>query len=183
MSKTSKKLTSSQTNEHYTPTSFLSKVSNFFHNQIDLDPSSNSKMAPQVPARLHYTAEENGLSLPWYGNTFCNPPYGRVCPHFVDKAIAEYEDHPNELEILMLLKSATDTRWYQRLAGYPRCNILGRLKFESADGTQTKPATFPSVLFFLGSRVEEFWEFWEPMGEIVIPIGLMPKIEAEKNRI
>lgn len=74
MSKTSKKLTSSQTNEHYTPTSFLSKVFDFFHNQIDLDPSSNSKVAPQVPAQLHYTAEENGLSLPWYGNIFCNPP-------------------------------------------------------------------------------------------------------------
>ena len=32
-------------------------------------------------------------------------------------------------------------------------------------------------------KVEEFWEFWESMGEIVIPIGLMSKIEAEKNRI
>jgi hypothetical protein len=52
------------------------------------------------------------------------------------------------LESPSLKDGERQTPWYQRLAGYPRCNILGRLKFESADGTQTKSATFPSVLFF-----------------------------------
>lgn len=182
MSEVSEKLTSSKTNEHYTPLKLLLKVSEFFENEITLDPASNSLTNPQVPALSHYTKELDGLNLPWSGKVFCNPPYGRLCPYFVDKAIAEYLEKPNEVEILLLVKSATETQWYSKLTQFCRCNIRGRLKFGSVDGKQDNSATFPSVLFYLGTRYTEFAKHWQHWGEIVIPPSIQEKITLEKQR-
>jgi hypothetical protein len=43
---------------------------------IDLDPCSNSRESPNVPAARHYTVQENGLEQPWEGKVFLNPPFG-----------------------------------------------------------------------------------------------------------
>lgn len=45
--------------------------------RFDLDPCSPRKAAAPVRARVHLTAEDDGLSLAWHGTVFVNPPYGR----------------------------------------------------------------------------------------------------------
>jgi hypothetical protein len=41
---------------------------------FDLDPCASSDR-PWPTARRHYTVEDNGLILPWFGRVWMNPPY------------------------------------------------------------------------------------------------------------
>lgn len=36
----------------------------------------------------YYTKEQDGLSMPWFGTCWCNPPYGREIGKWVAKAYA-----------------------------------------------------------------------------------------------
>ena len=52
-------LLSHASNEHYTPQYILEAVIACME-AIDLDPCSNSREIPNVPAARHYTAQDNG---------------------------------------------------------------------------------------------------------------------------
>ena len=54
--------------------------------RFDLDPCAPRKSRTAVRARTHYTAEDDGLSLPWHGTVFVNPPYGRTLAAWIAKA-------------------------------------------------------------------------------------------------
>jgi phage N-6-adenine-methyltransferase len=116
---------------------------------FDLDPcspSSNSRTAP-VKAKVYYTEADDGLSLPWFGNVFCNPPYGRALRHWVTKAYEESRCG-NTQTIVMLIPARTDTTfWHQSIVGKAAILFLkGRLKF----GHTEQVAPFPSCLVLWG---------------------------------
>lgn len=46
--------------------------------QIDLDPCSTPEQNQVVNAAAYYTAEQDGLVCPWYGDMLINPPGGLV---------------------------------------------------------------------------------------------------------
>ncbi|MFA5414696.1 MAG: hypothetical protein WC295_04315 [Methanoregula sp.] len=37
---------------------------------IDLDPTSNSREIPNVPAAKYYTVQDNGVVQPWVGRVY-----------------------------------------------------------------------------------------------------------------
>jgi hypothetical protein len=73
--------------EWYTPPEILNSVYEVL-STITLDPCS--PVIPTVEAQTYYTVEDNGLVLPWFGNVFMNPPYGRDIPQWVNKFIKEW---------------------------------------------------------------------------------------------
>jgi len=160
---------SSKSDQHYTPVSLLNKVTDFFLGTIDLDPCSNSFANPHTPARIHYTQEIDGLIQPWIGRVFVNPPYSDIQP-FLSKAKAEFRDG-NAKEILILVPARTDTQWHYSMRNFSRCYITGRLKFVNPEN-KGRSAPFPSMLFYLGYRVEKFCDFWESTGECFVPKGV-----------
>ena len=113
--------------------------------RIDLDPCSNSHESPNVPASRHYTKEDDGLSLPWFGNVYVNPPYGTAIPLWVDKIITEYQSGNIE-RCVLLLPARTDTQWFRKMAEYPKCFMFGRIKFNGHENS----APFPSMLVGIG---------------------------------
>lgn len=113
--------------------------------RIDLDPCSNSHESPNVPASRHYTKEDDGLSLPWFGNVYVNPPYGTAIPLWVDKIISEYQCGNIE-RCVLLLPARTDTQWFRKMAEYPKCFMFGRIKFNGHENS----APFPSMLVGIG---------------------------------
>ena len=113
--------------------------------RIDLDPCSNSHESPNVPASRHYTKEDDGLSLPWFGNVYVNPPYGTAIPLWVDKIISEYQSGNIE-RCVLLLPARTDTQWFRKMAEYPKCFMFGRIKFNGHENS----APFPSMLVGIG---------------------------------
>lgn len=134
-------LFSSNSAKWNTPRSLLERLYKVF--SFDLDPCSDSKETPNVKARFHYTEEGDGLSKPWFGVVYMNPPYGRQIGRWVRKAATCGAE-----TVVCLLPARTDTRWWQSYV--PGASfvvfIRGRLRFGGANNS----APFPSALAVFG---------------------------------
>jgi phage N-6-adenine-methyltransferase len=133
-----------------TPEGLLSALYEVFK-RFDLDPCSPTRKGP-VKARVHLTAEDDGLSLPWHGVVFVNPPYGRSLSSWVEKARGEYQ-RGRARAVVLLIPARTDTAyWHEQIAGSAAVWFLrGRLKFSKS----RQSAPFPSALFVWGASPEE----------------------------
>ena len=133
-----------------TPTAILETLYAVF-GKFDLDPCSPRRTRPPVRAKVHYTAEDDGLSLPWHGVVFVNPPYGRELPRWVAKARSEVERKSAKV-VVALIPARTDTHyWHDHIAGKADVYFLrGRLRF-GADG-QSQSAPFPSAIAIWGAN-------------------------------
>lgn len=159
-------LHSSESTEWHTPPKILYSVLELFDGVIDLDPCSNAKgTGANVPAKKHYTKEDDGLSREWHGKVYMNPPYGREIFPWIEKLREEYEAGSIS-QAVALVPSRTETAWFRLLSPrYLRCEVSTRLKFsDSKDG-----APFPSTLFYLGTDVPRFVEVFGKHGVIVAP--------------
>lgn len=72
---------SSLSDEWTTPRDLFEELDAEFH--FDLDAASTDENAL---CERHYTKEDDGLSLKWDGNVWCNPPYGRSIGAWMEKA-------------------------------------------------------------------------------------------------
>lgn len=151
---------SSATPEWNTPSHIVDRVLEVL-GSIDLDPCSNSRTNPNVPARKCYTKQENGLGQAWTGRVYMNPPYGREIGSWVSKLHNAYQTH-NVCEAVALLPARTDTQWFRTLRPYPKCFVTGRLKF----GEARNSAPFPSVVVYLGHRPSRFTAVFSSLGDI-----------------
>lgn len=166
---------SSDSVEWYTPPKIIEAVRELFGGTIDLDPCSNAKgAAANVPARVHYTQEDNGLFQPWFGNVYMNPPYGaREIVPWIERVRMEYESR-RVTAAVVLVKAATSARWFRTLSPkYIRCEVAGRLKFSGHPDS----APFSSVLFYLGDDVQRFADVFGRHGVIVGPWAAVRKTE------
>lgn len=132
-------LLSSKRHDWETPQEFFDKLDAEFH--FTLDPCATPETAK---CKKYYTAADNGLAQNWSGETvFCNPPYGRELPKWIEKC-AEESKHA---KVVMLIPARTDTRAFHEYI-YNRAEIRfikGRLKFR-VDGKEGDPAPFPSMV-------------------------------------
>jgi len=139
----------SSTSENWeTPKELLEPLYNVF-GAFDLDPCSpcsNGRTAP-VRAKVYYTQDEDGLSLPWFGTVYMNAPYGRSIHNWTAKAKAEVEQGNAEV-VVGLVPARPDTAyWHRDIAGSASVLFLrGRLRFGEAE----QVAPFPSCLVIWG---------------------------------
>jgi phage N-6-adenine-methyltransferase len=132
-----------------TPPALLDRLYAALGAPFDLDPCSptaDRRTAP-VRARVYFTADDDGLALPWSGKVFVNPPYGRVLRQWISKAQAEVTARRATL-VVALVPARTETLWWHHhIAGAADAFMLrGRLSF----GNDT-PAPFPSALILWGA--------------------------------
>lgn len=145
--------------EWYTPKSIIEATLAVLGG-IDLDPCSNDATNPNIPAKRHFTARDNGLVQAWSGRVYMNPPYGDEIGQWTEKLRREHE-LDNVAAAIALVPARTDTRWFTALRNYPRCFVQGRLKFsESANS-----APFPSAVFYLGRDVDGFAQAFASLGD------------------
>lgn len=158
---------SSETPEHYTPAAFLELVVAVFGDIPDLDPCSNSHDAPNVQARRHLTAADDGLAQPWAGRVFMNPPYGRDILGWIDKLRGEW-NAGHLVEAIALLPARTDTEWFERLTAgtddLVLCFLCGRLTFIG----NNDPAPFPSMAAYFGPHHDVFAHVFSQQGALMI---------------
>ncbi len=133
-----------------TPAALLEALASVFK-RFDLDPCAARKSRSRVRARVHFTHEDDGLTLPWHGVVFVNPPYGRTLGLWVAKACREVEEG-RARTVVALLPARPDTAyWYEHVASRAVVYFLrGRLRF--SDGEQAAP--FPSALVVWGAEPE-----------------------------
>jgi site-specific DNA-methyltransferase (adenine-specific) len=128
---------SSKSNEWETPQHLYDELDKEFH--FTLDPASTHDNAK---CDKHYTQEENGLDKDWSGEpVFCNPPYGRELPLWIEKAA---RSAGGGTTVVMLIPARTDTRaFHDFILHKAEIRFLkGRLKFGGAKYN----APFPSMI-------------------------------------
>lgn len=108
---------------------------------FDLDPCAPSPR-PWDTARMHYTKTQDGLSQPWAGRVWCNPPYGRETFRW----LAKLADHGRGIALIF---ARTETRGFDETV-WQRAHAVfffrGRLRFFRQDGSKGGPANAPSCL-------------------------------------
>ena len=154
----------SESEEWYTPKEIIDSVIKVL-GEIDLDPCSNSKTHPIIPAKKHFTKEDDGLTKPWRGTVYMNPPYGREIKDWISKLLTEWEE--GKIEGIALVPARTDTDWFHQLDAHPWCAVRGRLKFSSNPNS----APFPSAVFYIGQDediegIERFAKIFRKHGTI-----------------
>lgn len=110
---------------------------------FDLDPCCRVETAK---APRFYTEREDGLSQPWHGAVFLNPPYNKPGP-WLKKAGAEIVARRARI-VVALLPVRTDTKWFHE-AVLPLAKlqfIKGRIKWIGWKGTPIPNPKDPSML-------------------------------------
>ena len=128
---------SSKTDLWETPQEFFDKLNQEFHFNLDA-----CALPENAKCEYYYTPEQDGLSQPWNGVVWCNPPYGREIGRWVEKAYHSAAE--GEAVVVMLLPARTDTKWFHKYI-YNKAKvrfIKGRLKF----GGSKNSAPFPSMV-------------------------------------
>ena len=129
--------------EWYTPREIFDRLGLSF----DLDVCAPPGGLPWIPAKRSLSRDDDGLSQPWRGRVWMNPPYGRGIERWMGK-LAEHGDG------MALVFCRSDTQWWQEAIRQADavCFVRGRVRFiRGSDRTQppgVSPA--PSVLLAYG---------------------------------
>lgn len=135
---------SSATDDWATPSDFFAKVAAEW--DFDTDPCCDE--FNRKANSFYYTKEDDGLSKPWWGNVWMNPPYGKDIGLWMKKANDEVEVG-NAVVVVCLVPARTDTKWFHDYAVMHEVRFVkGRLRF----GNATQPAPFPSILVIIKKR-------------------------------
>ena len=76
---------------------------------FDVDPASGAEGTPI--AETCYTKEDDGLTSPWYGNVWLNPPFSEKEVWF--KRLYKQYAHGDVDRAIALANAGTDTDWFQ----------------------------------------------------------------------
>lgn len=144
-------------NEWYTPAPLLAAARKVLDN-IDLDPASCEIANEVVKADEYYDIDDDGLSLPWAGRIWLNPPYaGDLIGRFVAKLIAHIATD-EVTEAIVLVNNATETAWFQDLAGYATavCFPKGRIRYWNPDREDALSPLQGQAIVYIGPRAYRF---------------------------
>ena len=124
---------SSQTDLWETPQDLFDKVNAEFGFTLDV-----CALPENAKCEKFYSPAEDGLSQPWTGVCWCNPPYGRQIGKWVRKAFFSSVEGAT---VVMLLPARTDTKWFHDyILHRAEVRVLkGRLKFGGGYQQRTLP--------------------------------------------
>ena len=151
-------------NEWYTPSEYIEAARDVM-GEIDLDPASCDTAQRRVNAGTYYTADDDGLSHPWSGRVWMNPPYAKG---LVDEFAEKLSSHVKEGDVqqaVVLVNNATDTRWFAKLVSQASaiCFPTGRVKFHRPDGSTGAPLQGQAIVYF-GDSVSAFINAFSQFG-------------------
>ncbi len=118
--------------------------------QFDLDVAS-SPLSTHVPAHHKYTEVDDGLTSPWFGRVWMNPPYSNPTP-WVEK----WREHANGLAFLPTPKAL----WFMNLWHDSRVSIAmfnKHMKFVKPDNS-THGIFMNTVLVSIGEGNRKYLE-------------------------
>jgi hypothetical protein len=161
-------LTSARRDNWRTPPRYL-EAARAVLGEIDLDPASSEVANQTVKATRYFTREDDGLSRPWHGSVFCNPPYGKSANQsnqglFAAKLVAEYEAGRVRAAIL-LINLYYGYEWFAPLRERPMCLVDHRICFiDPATNEEGEEAKASSVFIYFGSECRQFFKVFCQFG-------------------
>ena len=152
------------TDQRYTPCWVLDLVENIL-GCIDLDPCADPKC--RVPAKHHFTKEDDGLDKGWSGKVFVNPPFSNssdwvkhLCIYFHSGAVTE------ALVLLPVMAVSNKSSKLLMKGTATAFSILTRkLSFLNGEYEEMGDMTsFPFALIYSGPRTNRFLKMTEMHG-------------------
>lgn len=126
---------SSATEEWATPKWLFDELHKQFGFELDVCATDDNAKCSR-----YFTKELDGLSRPWTGVCWMNPPYGETIGLWMEKACRAAEKGAT---VVCLVPARTDTSWWHDWAMKGEVRFLrGRLKFGDAKNS----APFPSAI-------------------------------------
>ena len=119
--------------------------------QFDLDPCQpeEGRAFLSVPAAAYYTAHDDGLSQPWSGFVWLNPPFGGR--NGVVPWLRKFMQHANGV---CLVNALTSSGWFHDWAPHADAMLFprGKTKFVRPDGTRGASPANGVVLLACGEK-------------------------------
>lgn len=152
--------------EWYTPRHVI-EAARLVLGGIDLDPASCVTAQQVVQADTYYTKEQDGLSLPWFGRVWLNPPYSRrLIRPFTAMLHDAYQRGVIEAAV-MITNTATDTPWAQTfISNYPVCFFRGRIDFWTPVSHAGHNNRYTQQVFYLGPNIDRFTDVFSAFGVV-----------------
>jgi hypothetical protein len=150
--------------DYYTPKHFVECIRAALGGCIDLDPASHVMANEVIQAQRFFTKDQNGLSQPWDGRVFLNPPFSSW-PEWVDKVLQELA-RGEVSDLITLGATRTQTaQYFERLLrrADALCIITGRTPFWGLY-TESDSPTDGHFLLYFGSHIGRFVQAVTPLG-------------------
>jgi len=167
-------LTSSESNEWYTPAEYVD-AARAVMGGIDLDPASNALANRTIQAARFYALADDGYAQPWGtvqhpARIWLNPPYGKEggesnAARWVRRLLAVYE-LGHVAEAVLLVNASTGDGWFAPLKQFPICFPDNRIRFYNVNGEASQP-THSNALIYLGPNVARFVEVFSRFGSVM----------------
>jgi hypothetical protein len=161
---------SSDTFEWYTPPIYVNAARDVL-GAIDLDPASSAEANGTVNAAAYYDVHADGLSQPWHGRVWMNPPYGGQAGLFVDKLLADYAAGRVVAAVLLLNGYRCDAVWFQPLWEHVLCFTDHRIRFTSPFRDSSPNGTSGSVFVYVGPDRARFVRTFSKFGHVVAKVA------------
>ncbi len=152
---------------------------------FDLDPASNAEANKVIKAAKFFTKNQNGLTYPWHGTIFLNPPYGAgkekseykatLAELFMKKNIEEIKARRVKQTVAILNSQSIVTKWWPCLVGRyadknilwrRRINFIGAIAKSSIDSGRHTPgfssAKNGTIISYFGPYPDRFLKVLRP---------------------
>jgi phage N-6-adenine-methyltransferase len=134
--------------------------------RIDLDPATSPLAQETVRAARFYTKADDGLTKPWRGRVWLNPPYSSG---LVEPFMAKLCQHVEAGEVtaaVTLTNNCTETKWFRPAAALARaaCFPDGRVKFLNEKGQPTGAPLQGQACLYFGPDVQAFLDCFGAFG-------------------
>jgi len=126
----------------YTPPSLFEAMEVTF----DIDVCAPPGGVPWIPAKTYFTENDDGLTQPWVGFVWCNPPYSNPSPW-----LDTMRKHGNGI---ILVRADLSSGAYYR--AFTDANYLhvprGRLQFVNGHAGTTSSVAFTTIMLGFGDN-------------------------------
>jgi len=140
---------------------------------IDLDPASTDLANQTVQAHHYYTLDDDGLSQPWFGRVFLNPPYsGRSSKRLFLERLERCRQDGSVDAAVVLVSSDLASQWADpiRRSADAVCIFARRLRFYSLADPSVTMNSVSSVVAYFGPDPLRFRRAFDRFGTVFAPV-------------
>lgn len=151
---------SSEDTQWETPDSLFKELNSTFNFYMDVCAIEKNKKLDR-----YISPEQDGLTTPWKGTCWMNPPYTRRQHLWVEKAIKEVKCGNCDTVVILIPARTETVAWQEHI--FPNATaisfIRGRLKFNN----MSSGAPFPSALVVIGRVTDNQLRVLQKYGRLI----------------